>query len=224
MSQGKKFQSVLCKIDIMNTLMMILGIRPVFDRLKENGTRFSKLGLIFSLIHFILGIYVDHQQRIRQRSSTTFKVLIINGMWSLKRLINFLLPWLTILGSIIQFPAVDKLSRKLQKFDSYLMETQVDISNLEKLKLHFDILAIVVVLGSMIISTASSYFYATIFQKIEFLHIYLALVYYSNVILVALKVCKYFYGIGLRLDLFEKVLGDIRVRQTERQAKPRYWS
>lgn len=208
----------------INLIATITGIAPVFDRLTTDGKKFSKIGLIFSTIHISILWYIYSKDG---RMNMILRIILNNVMYAmttLKRLVDLWLPLIFIAGSIYQFSAIDKLWNKLDKFDAYLTENNQNVKLIETKLRKMKILILLGVLFGTILCVLSVCSYTALFESLKPEHFYKGSVYYANFILITLKVCKYFCGISLRIDLFKQVLGDIKFRQSNRllDALPRY--
>lgn len=207
----------------INLILTITGLAPVFDRKTNDGRKFSKIGIIFSIIHTIILVYMYSNEG---RMDMLLRIILGNVMYAmsvLKRLVDLLLPIIFTVGLIYQFHALDKLSSKLDKFDAYLTDNNQNLQFVEKKLRKIKIFILLVVVFGTIICILSVCSYVSLFEPLILEHYYKSSVYYANFILVTLKVCKYLCGISLRIDLFKQVLGDIKFRQSNRlDALPRY--
>lgn len=212
-----KLNSYWSKMDLLNVVMTLLGTHPVCDQLRNpTGTRFFIPGVLFNILHFCAQLYTDYLQSLHLKEIRGAYNNIMYSMVFLKRVVDILWPLIITTGVIVQFPASDTLSRQLKKFDEYLNDnkTYVDISKLHKQQKKFSFYVILSVLCSMIVCSLSIYYYNMLFDSFGYHELYVALVYYSNFILVTMKVCRYLNGICIRLDMFKMVLSDIRFKQS----------
>lgn len=199
-------------VDPTDLVMTLLGSRPVFDQRKLDGSKFSKIGLIFVIIHTGIDIYIYHGSAKTIATLRKFYTSVMFGMLYIRRFVNLTWPIAMVLGDIYQFPATDILSEKLQKLDAYFTDNQVDLSHLHKRQRRFSLIVILSVLCGMIINSMSSYYYASALKTFSFHHVYLPIVYHSNFILITLKVCRYLDGIQMRLDLFKVLLSGVQLK------------
>ena len=207
----------------INWVMTFLGSHPVLDRQSRDGQRFCNIGVIFTIIHLGIGFLVDKQQKLHLQ---VLSVIYTNIMWAMafiKRVVFLITPWIFGIGMIYQFPAMDKLSRKLDKFDEYLRVSHVDLQAMRRRERNFIAYSIVGVLCSLVVGGICSYLYTKLFRSsLEFQHYYLPLAYYINVSLVTLKVCIYLKNISLRLDIFKLLLAEVRLRNSPLNDFPAY--
>lgn len=204
-------------MDLVNVVMTLLGTHPVHDQLRNpTGTRFFIPGVLLTILHFGAQLYTDYLQSQHLKVVREAYNDIMYAMVFLKRVVDILLPLIITIGVTVQFPASDTLSRELEKFDAYLKDhkTYVDFSKLHKQQKKFSICVILSVMCSMIGCSLSIYYYNKLLGSFGYHELYVAIVYYSNFILVTMKVCRYLNGICIRLDMFKVVLSDIRFKQS----------
>lgn len=219
----KKLAQFVSLDTVIHVISTIIGIAPVFDRRTRDGRKFSKIGLIFSIIDMSILFYLYNTLERLEDASRHFMTLIPYGMLVIKRNVDLWLPLLFIIGSIFQFSAFDKFLCKLDIFDTYLMKNHADMKYIEISHRNVQILMLFYVLFGTIISILSTCWYRSLFEAIVPGLVYKYGIFYAHVFLVTFKFFTNLYGIGLRIDSFKWVLGDIRFRKFNRlDVLPRY--
>lgn len=204
-------------VNYINVLNTLTGIQPVFDRRTLDGHKFSKIGLFFTVIHLSIAVLIEVRQR-QQLSGIAVTVGNVNYvMMFAKRMLNLFFPFILCLGTIYQFEAFDKLSRKLDKFDYYLKQNRLDTHSLELHEKKYSIFAIILVPFIMIACAVMVYLCINKFTMYELHHLYLEVLYleifhHTHLALMYLKTWQYFNGIILRQDMLLSLLGELRLR------------
>lgn len=207
----------------INIVLTITGIAPVFDRRNKNGEKYSMIGICFSVIGIFAVFYVDHLESYMLELYRAIFKDVMFGMVHLKRLIDISSPIGMICGSIVQFESLNGLCQKMDKFDEFLIKNNVNISIIHRRKQQATIIILLGTLVTTIICIVSVVYRGLIYQPMSIQLFYIGSVYYINFVLVTLKVCKYLFGISLRMDLFKQVLDNIKFRHSDRRdLVPRY--
>lgn len=213
--KDQRKQIRLSNFDFINFLLTVSGLRPVFDYRTRSGRKYYLLGITLVIVHIGLNVFCDFQQSDEQSLLRLFYDKIMFAMVTLKRIVNLLYPLWMVLAAVGQFNSSTVLNKKLDKLDSYLKTNNANMKFLRLKMRKFTQVTLLIGIGCSVGSILSTAWYAiTLFNNVEFYHIFGATFYYLGFALVTMKACKYLYGIASRFDLFEELLIKINLNQS----------
>lgn len=195
-------------IDVLNILLILSGIKPVFDR-PTNGSKYSAIGIVCIIIHTVLCIYGDRELAEESRIMQSFVKGIMIGMIHMKRVSSLFYPLVSVFGAILQFGSMSTFLELEDKLEFYLQKCSMNVSAMRgKIGKMQQITAVVAIfLG--VISAISNASYAGVFGEVNVLNYYTGAFFSLNFTLVTFRICNNFYALYLRMDLYNKHLSKI---------------
>lgn len=202
-------------VPLLNVLLILSGIQPVFDRL-QNGSKYSWLGITFVIVHIGMCVYSDRKLQDEQNIEQHTLKGIMFAMTYLQRYANLALPIFNVIGAFAQFSSMAQYRILEDEMDYYLR----CLAPTKVLTMHRNIkrsqwISCVVALVVSSISCASCVLtFCKTFKKdwaeAEFYTYYTGIFFTLNFIAINFKMSLYYYGLSLRMDLFngevEKIL------------------
>lgn len=204
MSCGQFFRD----INFLNILLVISGIQPVYDQ-RKNGRKYSKIGVMFVILHIVLCLYSDKKSEEEQEVVRMFLKNIMFVMTYLHRFANLFYPMVCVLGAIVQFNELATFLDLQEKFDIYLEKGSMNVlrvhRNLKKVQLWACVIAIVIA-GVSFLSQSE---HTLLYTDIGFHTVYTGIFFALNYTLLLFKMSINFYAFYLRMNLFTEHLDGI---------------
>lgn len=121
------------RVDVINILSTIIGIRPVYDRPKNDGSKYSVIGIMFAIGHTIIGAFIFHKKYLQLILRSENRVLF--GTHLLQSINNLLVPFFISVCAVLQFSAMSIYLNKLDRLDKSMENNRVNFSEFKKYKI-----------------------------------------------------------------------------------------
>lgn len=207
--KNKQSGSWWSELNIFNVLLIIFGIRAVYDRPQKNGSRFSYIGIIFAIIHTVFGGMIFDMKYFRLRVISIVYNKVIFGTLFLQLLLNLLVPIFINLCSIWQFSDMTIFLDKIDLFTKNIENKRGDLAELKRKKVKVTRVTYISLLIYTAINIVLAIYHYRVFYGSDIYQI-LGLIYYAVIALTNIHILGHLYEISLRFDLFKELLDNIK--------------
>lgn len=216
MVQEKTSEPWWSKLNLINILMTIFGIRPVLDRPGSNSSKFSLIGILFALGHTITSGIVFHRKFLKVKFLSIFFNKVIYGTFFLQLVLNLMSPLFINICTVLQFSAMATFLDKLEYFDLSLEKHRVKFSELRISKIRVRKMTN----WSLIIYFAFNIGMACWHHIVMYdsdLYQFLGVIYYAVIGLTSTRILLFLNEVNQRFDLFKVLLNNIKFNTSNRQ-------